>query len=480
MRIGQTSLIVFVSRIIGSIAGFVATLYIARLLGASVLGTYSLVLAVVAWTGIVGRVGITAAVGKRMTEGEDVGEFFTAGALSLLATFGVLLVLLSAFRGPLTAYIGRPVVGFLALILFATLLHALSQAVLAGSHLVHIQGMLTTVRMTVRSAVQIGLVYIGLELTGMLAGHALGYALIGAVGLWIAGPSIRLPTRRHFEELFSYAKFAWLGSVEKRTFGWVDVTVMGLFVTPNLIGVYSVAWTISTFLLTSGSAISSATFPEISSATADAERQAAAPILEDALRYAGLILIPGLVGGAILGPRILRIYGEEFTVGGTVLTLLVAAVLLRSYQQQFITTLSAIDRPDLTFNVNAVFIGANAALNLVLVYLYGWIGAAVATAFSAGIGTVLAYRYVTLLIEFDLPTRSVAKQVAAAAVTGVVAYGGLRIEETYALLQHNFALMLLLVGLGAGAYFLVLYRISAEFRTTVRNNLPDDVASVIS
>jgi Na+-driven multidrug efflux pump len=52
----------------------------------------------------------------------------------------------------------------------------------------------------------------------------------------------------------------------------------------------------------------------------------------------------------------------HITVGGTVLTALVAAVLLRSYQKQLLTTLSAIDRPDLTFNVNVVFIGLNAAL----------------------------------------------------------------------------------------------------------------------
>ena len=455
MRVGQTSLIVFISKIVGSAAGFVATLYFARLLGAGVLGTYSLVLAVVAWTGIVGKVGITAAVGKRMSEGEDADEFFTAGALSLLVAFVILAVLVFAVRGPLTAYIGRPVVGFVVLILFATLLNAMSGATLAGSHLVHVQGLLSPVRMTVRSVVQIGLVVLGFELLGMLAGHALGYALIGAVGIWFAGPSISLPSRRHFVELFEYAKYAWLGSVERRTFGWVDVIVLGLFVSSDLIGVYSVAWTITTFLLTSGTAISNATFP-----TANAENQSAAPILEDALSYAGLILIPGLVGAAILGPRILRIYGPEFTVGGTVLTTLVVAALLRSYQKQLITTLGAIDRPDLTFNVNLAFIGSNAALNLVLVYLYGWLGAAVATALSAGIGAVLAYRYTAKLVGFDLPYAMVGKQIIAAGVCGVVAYGGLRVKESYRFLGHNFVLVLLLVGLGAGAYFAVLYGLS--------------------
>lgn len=455
--------------------GFIATLYFARFLGASVLGTYSLVLAVVAWIGIGGKVGITGAVQKRMSEGEEPDEFFTAGMLSLLAMFAVLLVLIYSFQAQLQAYIGRPVIGFVVLILFATLLNAMSSATLIGSHLVHVQGLLTPVKMAIRSLSQIGLVFAGLGLTGMLTGHALGYALIGVLGIIFAGPSIRLPSRDHFMELFSYAKFSWLGSVERWTFGWVDVTVLGFFVASDLIGVYSVAWTISTFLLIFSTAISDAIFPEISDVTVESNNDAAAPILEDAMRYAGLILLPGLVGAAIIGPRILRIYGSEFTVGGAVLTILVAAVLLRSYQKQLITALNAIDRPDLTFNTNAVFIGSNIILNIVLVYVYGWIGAAVATALSAGIGTILAYRYTSRLVEFDPPFIAVGKQLIAAGATGVVAYGSLWIEETYTVLQHNFVLVLIVVGLGAGTYFSVLLWIWPGFRTTVRENLPSRV-----
>jgi len=81
--------------------------------------------------------------------------------------------------------------------------------------------------MVVRSVVQIVLVFIGFELVGMLTGHALGYVLIGAVVLLIAGQSIQLPSKRYFEALASYVKYAWIGSTERRAFGWVDVAVIG-------------------------------------------------------------------------------------------------------------------------------------------------------------------------------------------------------------------------------------------------------------
>lgn len=472
MRIGQTSLIVAVSKVVGSGMGFIATLYFARHLGASVLGTYSLVVAVVGWTGIVGKVGIVGAIEKRMSEGEEPGAYFTAGTLVLFATFLFVAALIVTFRDPLAAYVGRPVAAFVLLMLFVNLLNALGGAALTGNHLVHVSGLLTPVQMISKSSIQIALVFMGFGLTGMLTGYAFGYLLIGIAGLWIAGMSVSFPSHIHFDHIISYAKFAWLGSVEQRTTGWADITILGLFVSADLIGIYSVAWTISTFLHIFGSAISRATFPEISNVTSGGDTQDAAPILQDALRYGGLILVPGLVGAAIVGPRILRIYGPEFTAGGTVFTILAAAVLFRSYQQQLVTALNAVDRPDLTFRVNAVSVASNLILNLALVYYYGWVGAAVATALASAIRLGLAYRYTAALIDFGLPYTMLAKQTLAAAVTGAVAYSTLWIEETYALIQHNAAVVLITVGLGAGAYFFVLFSISGTFQTTVRENLP--------
>ena len=81
MRIGQTSFTVFVSKIVGSGLGFVATIYIARELGAEVLGYYSLVVAMVAWLKLAGHMGVSSAVTKRISEGRDQSEYFSAGVL---------------------------------------------------------------------------------------------------------------------------------------------------------------------------------------------------------------------------------------------------------------------------------------------------------------------------------------------------------------------------------------------------------------
>jgi len=472
MRIGQTSLVFFVSKVVGSIVGFVATIYFARYLGASVLGRYSLVLAVVAWVGILGTGGITGAVGKRLSEGEQRAEYFTAGLLSIAGTFLVVATLVYAFGGQLNAYLGEPLVHFVVLLLLVRLLDSLVKNTLQGFDLVHVMGMLIPVRMLIRSLSQVGLVFLTFGLVGLLIGNAVGFLSVSVIGLWYVAPSIARPSKHHFESLFSYAKFSWLGGVENRVFGWADIAVLGLFVSPDLIGVYSVCWTISTFFLSFSDAVSNAIFPQISNLSATEGDQAAAPIFTDALRYAGLILLPGMVGGLLLSRRILRIYGQEFQVGGTVLVTLLLAVLLRSYYRQMITAFNGLDRVDVTFRINAVFITSNVVLNVGLVYWFGWLGAAAATALSTGFAMILAYYYLTRLISFDVPYVDISKQLLAATIMGGYVFGLLQLERTYALLQHNFALVLLLVASGAGLYFVSLFGLSPSFRTTVSDNLP--------
>lgn len=473
MRIGQTSLIAFISRVTASAIGFVGTIYFARELGASVLGVYSLVLAVVGWLSIAGG-GITSATEKRLSEGTEEAEFFTAGTVAVGGLFLAISILVYFFRGSFDAYLGAEVAGFVVLILAVTLLLQLTNSTLVGQHLVHIKGLLVPVRMSSRTLLQVGAVSTGLGLIGLLGGYVAGYVVACLVGLWIASPSFTIPSKRHFSSLKSFAQYSWLGLVRSRVFGWVDVLVLGVFVSSDLVGIYSVSWTIGTFFLTFSGSINDAIFPEISRLSARDETQRTASVVRDAIAFAGLFVIPGFVGAVLLGPRLLRIYGPEFVQGTAVLSILVTSCLFQSYYQQLSTTLGAIDRPEYTFRVNAVFIGANVVGNVGLIYAFGWVGAAVATALSAVVGVLLGYYYLRREIRFSIPLAEIGKQWFAALLMGGVVYAGLWIEATYRLVSHNVATVLILVGTGAIVYFVILLSISATFRRTVRNNLPVD------
>ena len=475
MQLGQTSIVYYFSKLSASLLGFAATVYIARMLGPDPLGIYHVVLGLVSWLAILGNVGTSNAVTKRVSEGSDQGAYTAASAAIVLGLFVIVAAGIVLFREQITDYVGYPATGFILLFLLVSLVNGLIGSLLEGLHLVHLSGILSTVRTGGRAIAQIGLIAVGFETVSLFVGHVLGYGVVIVIGGYYLArqlPEFQRPERRHFVRLTDFAKFSWLGSLQSRMFSYTDVLVLGVFVSSGLIGVYAAAWNIAHFLILFSGTLQTTLFPEMSSMTAERDPQAVSRIVEQSLTFGGLFVIPGLFGGLLLGERILRIYGPEFPKGATVLAILVLSNLFMSYQNQLLNTLNAVDRPDLAFRVNVVFVAANVSLNVVLIYLYGWVGAAVATAVSVAVSLVLAYRHVDSLIDFETPVGEILRQWLAAGVMAGVVAAGLWLEGTYRLVGHNFAVVVGLVVLGAGVYFLTLLGLSTEFRETVDRNLP--------
>jgi O-antigen/teichoic acid export membrane protein len=291
------------------------------------------------------------------------------------------------------------------------------------------------------------------------------------LGLYLTNLKLTVPHRYHFRSLWEYAKFAWLGGLKSQSFNNVDILILGIFVQSSLIGIYSVAWTISKFLSIFSDAIRQTVFPEISFSDTNEDPDAVADLMTESLRFSGLITIPGLVGALLIGNRLFRIYGPEFQQGTAVLSLLIFAIMVYGYQKQMLSGLNAIDRPDLAFRVNLVFIGLNAAMNVALIKTIGWVGAALATMLSAVIGFTLSVYYLQKFVDFSVPFRTVGGQVLAAFIMGGVVYVLMRLEEIYEVVQHNVAIVFAIVTVGAGIYFLTLWIISSQFRETVRRNI---------
>ena len=480
MRLGQTSVIYLVSKLAGSALGFFATIYFTRMLGEEIYGFYAITLALVSWLGIVKSVGFGQSVVKRMSEGEEPDAYFAAGmaiktTLTVFVAVGVLV-----FREQVNSYVGQPVAEFVILLLAVSVFSSLVNSALQGTNRVHIYAPLSTAKQGAQSAAMIALVFLGMGLSGMLLGYALGTALIAAIGLWFVRPSVAVPRWRHVVSLFDFAKYAWLGSMRKKTFSDVDIIVLGFFVSAGLTGIYAVAYSLAKFLDIFGSAIQTTLFPELSKRSASDDVDMISALTNDALTYAGLFLIPGIAGAALLGDRLMRIYGTGFEIGEQILPILLVGILAYSYNKQLLNTLNGIDRPDLAFRANAVFIGSNLILNVALVYTIGWIGAAIATASSAAIGLIFGFYYTRKQVTFTVPYSEISRQWIAALFMSVVVYTAREFGEarwTW-IADYNAVFVVFLVSLGAAIYFLTLLTISLQFRQTVDRNLPIDIPFV--
>lgn len=471
VRIGQTSLIHFGSQVLASVAGFVATLYIARELGGSVLGVYAVFVAVLMWLKIGSSVGIRRAVKKRVSEAGGGGGEFGAGLLLQIAAYLAIAVIALVLAEPLNDYLRFEGTRMLVATLGLTLSYSLVRAVLEGESKVHLSALLRPLDRVVRSGVQLWAIFaVGGGVGWLVGGYAAGVAVAAIVGVAFLSLRPRLPGREDFLSVIGFARYSWLSTVESRSFSAMDTIVLGLFVSSNLIGYYEVAWNLASILAVFGTSISETVFPAISRLSSDKDREAVRGIIDDALAFTGLFVIPGLVGAAVVGEQVLRIYGPKFGQAALVLVVLVAARLIYAYEAQLVTALDAIDAPSRAFRVNLAFVLANLGLNLLLVWRFGWVGAAIGTGLAATIGLALAYRALADEMSFDVPADEIARQWAAALLMGGIVYlvepavSGVRAPPSVSAVA--------LVGIGVATYFLILTGLSSRFRATIRRNVP--------
>lgn len=466
MKYGRTSMVDFFSRIVMSFSGFIATIVLTRTLGQERYGAYVVVLSVLSWVAIAGKFGLPQAVRKRVSETEE-GNYVVSGGLVQLALFSLVAVVLWIARPYLNDFIGIEATGILILMLAVTLFASFVRSVLEGQHLVHVSSILSPVEWTSRSVVQILLVLSGFGIAGALAGYVIGAVVATLIGLRFVSVPDQLPTKREFLQLKSFAQFSWLGSIKNRTFMSMDTIILAVFVSNSLIAVYEIAWNLASLFAIFGASISKTLFPEMSKiASEDGTADELSGLLRVSLAYSGLFIIPGLVGAALLGDVVLTIYGPDFDTGYYILVVLTFARLLYGYMQQFLSTIDALDYPNLTFYINAAFVIVNLTLNIVLTWRFGWYGAAAATTISAALGLLLGYYYTTGLVEVSIPVGEIAKQCIAAVIMASFVLGARK------LVGDSLPVVVVLVGSGAGIYFTTLLFLSHEFRTTVEDNLP--------
>lgn len=449
--------------------GFVVTVYLANELGDELLGKYFLAASVLVWLKVLGGQGIQMATRKRISEGTDAAGFFGAGLSIQAIAFCVLAAGILAFRGQVNEYVRTDVAPILVVLLFTGLLVWQVRAALEGSHRVDLSSVLGPLDRTLRGVAQIGLVFVGFgTVWWLLSGFAAAELVTGVVGLAVLGLRPRLPTREQVASMVDYAKYSWFSGLESRAFASMDTLVLAIplfAISSGQIGVYEVAWNLASILAVFGASVSTTLFPAISTLSS-ADADGIEGLIDDSIAFSGLFVVPGLVGCIVVGGRVLAIYGAEFARGYWVLVVLVVGRLLYVYESQFTNVLAAIDKPDIAFRVNVVFIATNLVLNLVLVFAFGWIGAAVATATSAAIGLVLSYYFLKRFVTVPIPARELANQAVAAVVMG----GTVILAREFA--GPGRVWTVLLVAVGGAVYFTVLTGLSRRFRATVRRNLP--------
>lgn len=472
MKLGQTSVVHLLSRIAFTVVGFLTTVYLARELGAETVGTYYLTISLLYWFIVAGNFGLSGSLRKRLSESNARPGILAAGIVAQFGLVGVTIGLVLLFGTDINEYVGASIARWLVVLLVTKLAYDFVTVVLDGQHKVHVSSLLSPLNKTVQSAVQVGLTAAGVGLVGLFVGYASGGIVAVLAGVWFVRADLKLPTYRDFRSLYDFTRYSWLGNLKGRAFLSMDTILLGYYLASNeLVGVYEIAWNVSALFAIFSASLNRSSFPEISSIPNE-RTDRLRDLVSATVAYAGLFLIPGLVGSALVGDVVLGIYGDAFVQGRTVLVVLVLSQLVYAYEGKFLTALSGMDYPGEVFRVNAGFLVVNLILNIVLIPRVGWIGAAIATTASATVGLMLGYQKLRNRLRFRIPWDELLRQAIASMVMGVVVYSG------RVLIGDSLPVAVGLIVFGAAVYFLSLAAISKQFRTVVSENLPIDVQTL--
>lgn len=425
MSILRSGLALFGGRA-GSIAlGFVAIAVFARELGSALLGSFFLFQALLVVVSLVADAGLRGAMEKRISEGRDPGTVLATG----LALKGILLAVavgvVLSLGGAVGDFVGADLAPSLALAAVLRESSETTTAVLRGEIRVERSATVELLQKVTYAAAGIALVLGGFGVRGPVYALLAGYAAMTAAGVASTTLTLGRPSAAMARSLASYARFRFVSNVGAVGYSWVDVLVIGIFLSQAHVGAYEVAWKVASAVMVFGDSLATAAFPRLSEYAGEDARDRIERTFPRLVTPTIALLFPALFGTLVLSREALGIvFGPEYAVAALALVVLMANNLSSGVYRFVARTLRALDRPDLDARGIAVTFALNVAFNLALVPHFGLVGAALATTAASLVGNTLALSYLDRLVEvrFQWPalTASVVASGAMAAVVWVV------------------------------------------------------------
>jgi O-antigen/teichoic acid export membrane protein len=420
------------SSLIGAGAGFATSIVIARGLGPTGAGVYTLII----WTAIgatsIVSAGLTFAITKFVAEYDPRTQRET---LVEVVGFGLKAQLLLALAGGAALALGSGLLAkafnipdaqsLFALASLVVMLGALTQASAAPIAGLERQALLVplgalNVLGLLGGAIVVLLVWDAAIRALIVAQIVVGFVVL-AVHFGVLSRLLeirirgRIPTplkRRIASYAASMTVMSTLGLVVWQRF---EVFILGYFRPSSDVAFYSIAYAMAEALQQIlPAALSAALFPSLSRAFAQRDHEYAGRAYQSALRYTTMVVTPVAVTGTLLSaPAIHILYGSEFAEAVLPLAILLFSAGVQRLTYSSIAILLASDHDRLMVWFTAASAVVNAGLAVALIPSFGVVGATIAATVTQFVAGGVAHQIVRWTVGFGFPTAAVVRVVVA-------------------------------------------------------------------
>lgn len=386
MSLGKATAISLASQIASLITTFLSGVIIARTLGASGKGAYSLIVVTHAFAVMIGNFGApvfaASIIGKRRYSVQElIRNSLLLFCLSAVAAVCVFFVA-RACMGP--GSLLKPFLGLLLVVVPVGFLREHLAAFLQGLNkigrfsLTRIVGQIVTLILLVAFLIRRPDVWTAAYCWA--AGEAVSL-LVVLILVWpFASPGISFsPTL--LRESLRFGVAVWMGSLMNMASLRLDLYLVAFFMNAAAVGLYSVAATISSIILYLPNAMAIALLPRFSAASRDEAYEFAGKACRIALLWGVGCALVLLAAG---GPFIRGVYGSAFSSSPGAMQILLPGTVF--YGLAYITAAyftGFMQRPIINAGLVAVSVVVDVALDLILIPAFGISGAA--------LGATIAY-----------------------------------------------------------------------------------------
>jgi O-antigen/teichoic acid export membrane protein len=462
------------ANVANAIVTFVGIAYFARTLGAEEIGMFFLFEATVNVLVIPADLGIRSATEKRLSEGISPGSVLTTSFILKLAPLTVIIIGVLLFQARINGYIGADVAILLAITIVAQEFAKQAIQVLRGE--LRVSESVTP--WLSQSAVWVGfgalLVQLGFGVRGLIYGLISGFVVSFAWAMHRRSTPFHTPSWKHVRSLFDYSRYSFVSMIGGTLYNWMDVIIIGYFLTSADVGVYEVAWRVTLVVLLASKAIGTTVFPAMSKWDAERATERIQDLIPSAVTPSLAFVVPSLFGVIVLSQEILGlIFGPEYAGASIVLIILMGGKLFDAFYDVIGRSLNAIDHPRLAAQAAVVSMILNLVLNIVLVTQYGIVGAAIATVVSFIVSAVMCLMYLQRYLTVQLYWRelgwlvvsSIGMMLVLLAIRSAIPIG-------------TIPRLLFVIFLGAAVYGIIMFSfrpLRAKITRSVRTLYQDDI-----
>lgn len=222
---------------------------------------------------------------------------------------------------------------------------------------------------------------------------------------------MNIPKVDNFSQYLSYSIPMLPKSVSTSVFSNADKYLIFYFLSPSSVAVYAVSYTIVSVFRNISGFLNSALYPSVTEAWENNEEDEIVALYYNIFRFYLIVGIPSLAGLTLLGSPILKILStSEIARRGVILIpLLGVGFLIWGLENPLAYILTASEDTDKIALITIFSSFLNIILNIILIPIFGLIGAVVATVNSQVIKTGYMFYWAHTRISISFPYRTLVK-----------------------------------------------------------------------